>query len=504
MNAYDTFWGKNPALLYGLAVLIGSAGALFGYIILLFPVILICSPLLLEMASTNLKRRLLLFLAFLATSYGYVYITHDLPHLPEEGVSGTAIFQVDSLSSTTTHIGKQWIYKGTIVRFESKDQSVVYKGLPAKIVISQKEEIRRPPADTSYKVDGILKEGAPGNYLLKVKGDSPWHPVEGRFGLAEYRYLAKIAVGEYIQNHIKDPRNATFLTGIATGDFDDRLMRYEFSRFGLQHIMAISGFHFAIIAGILSMLLSLFFSLRKTFLILIVLLSSYFVFLGAGPSIMRAWITILIALLGFIAERKGSGLNSLGIALLAVVLYDPLVISGIGFQFSFATTAAILLLYGVLEPFSQKLFLKRRLSVMIRMSSLEQHIYFILATFRQAIALAVAVNLVALPMTLYYFQQFPIMSLLYNLFFPFMVSISMLLLIVGVLLSTFGNAVHALNDMYTRFVLNFTYNAPPAMDYMWTTGEVSTELLIIYLSVVFFAAIGLRHKQEEQHEFAYL
>ncbi len=31
-------------------------------------------------------------------------------------------------------------------------------------------------------------------------------------------------------------------------------MSYEFGRFGLQHIMAVSGFHFSVITGILSWL----------------------------------------------------------------------------------------------------------------------------------------------------------------------------------------------------------------------------------------------------------
>ena len=82
---------------------------------------------------------------------------------------------------------------------------------------------------------------------------------------------------------------------------EDRLMQFEFGRFGLQHIMAISGFHFAILAGFFSFGLHLMLNRRVANAFLIALLSTYFVFLGAGPSILRAWMTILITLGGAIS-----------------------------------------------------------------------------------------------------------------------------------------------------------------------------------------------------------
>lgn len=326
------------------------------------------------------------------------------------------------------------------------------------------------------------------------------------------RFQAKQAVGTYIRKHITGQRPATFLTGIATGEFDDRLMAFEFSRFGLQHIMAISGFHFAIIAAMLSALLRFVCKKRVGTLFLILLLSSYCLFLGSSPSILRAWITIFIALLSFLLERRGSGLNSLGIAMLIVLLMDPLACCHIGFQFSFIITGAILLFYAWFNGMLQQILLKRSLSQMVQMDRFNQYGYCVLAFFRQALALTAAVNLIAIPMMLFHFQKFPLLSLAYNLFFPFLVSIAMLLLLLGLIFSCvlpfLGEALHYFNSLYTQWMLNLTYNIPANFDLAWSVPVFPVELLIIYLTLIFFFGICLKYflekRQEDSQDFAFI
>jgi competence protein ComEC len=317
--------------------------------------------------------------------------------------------------------------------------------------------------------------------------------VGGSWSLAERRYAAKQVVANAIDQCYRSRKSALFLTGIATGDFDDRIMTYEFSRFGLQHIMAISGFHFSIVASILSGLLRFLLPPKRSTLVMIGLLTSYFLFLGCGPSILRAWLTIQIALFGLIMQRKGSGLNALGLALLLSLLIDPLMCRSIGFQFSFLTTASILLFYGPIDHAMQQIFYKRPLSEAIDMDVWNQHGYCLLAILRQALSLGIAVNCAALPMTLYLFQKFPLFSLLYNLFFPFLVSISMLLLILGFLVPLLGAWIHTLNDWYTHCLLNFTYNLPHRLDIV-LYQDVALWVLVPYLTLLLLGGIVIQHK----------
>lgn len=505
MELFQRFWQQHPALLYGLALLLGIAGALYENLFLVLPALCLLLPL---VCRAHWLRAILAG-ALMLSAYFYVLMTYQFPSLPPEGATGTAELEISSLSSSTTHFGKRWLYRGTIRSFESGD--IRARNIPFTLSLPQ-TGIVRPPADTNYVVEGKLKEVAPGYYAFSVPKDTLWYPVQGSWSLAELRYRAKQSVSTYIAQHITNKRAATFLAGIATGDFDDREMQFEFGRFGLQHIMAISGFHFAIIAAILSGLLRIMFSRRLAHITLIFLLSSYFLFLGCGPSIMRAWVTILIALGGYLIEKQGSGINSLGVALLFVLIVNPLLCLHMGFQFSFVTTAAILLLYPSMEYLLQQMLPKRRLSQMSEMNRLNQHAYLVLVFFRQAFALTIAVNLIALPMMLYYFHQFPLLSLLYNLFFPFLVSFSMLLLILAMLgsllSSSLGDLLHAINQTYTQFVLNFTYNLPTTFDVVLRVPEFSLELLLSYLCIVFIGAICLQSllakRQQTLQELAFI
>lgn len=485
----------------------GCYAALSWHLSLFIPLLMVFFPLvfIFQHPIRSLSRRLLLALVCCLCAFLYVKAIYPSHTLPSEGITGTAYIDIVSLTHTKTHIGKQWNYKGTILTFHADAQGTGLQSLhhiPYKLSIPDIPDIQRPLADKSYQIHAKLKESSPGTYTLAVKKNEPWHQVDGSWSFAEYRYQIKRAVGNYIKKEFKDSRSAAFLTGIATGDFDDRQMAFEFNRFGLQHIMAISGFHFAIIAAILSAMLRFIFPRKITNIVLILLLSSYFIFLGCGPSIMRAWAMILIVLFGFLLDKGGSGLNALGAALMLIVLYDPIMTLNIGFQFSFATTGAILLLHSCIESLIQQVFSKRPLSQMIQMGFAEQHVYFILTLFRQAIALGIAVNLIALPITLYYFHKFPLMSLAYNLFFPFMVSLSMLFLFIGTLLGVFfyplGSLIHTINDRYTQFMLNFTYNLPPTLDFSIRVMDFSTFALIGCLSFTFFAGICIRHYQEQR------
>jgi competence protein ComEC len=227
---------------------------------------------------------------------------------------------------------------------------------------------------------------------------------------------------------------------------------------------------------------------------------------------MRAWMTVLIALIGFILEKRHTGLNSLGIAMLAILLYNPLMCLNIGFQFSFLATGGILLLFQGMDNVLQKIFPKRRLSQMILMDKINQHGYFLLSCCRQGLALSLAINLISTPLLLYTFHKFSVMSLVYNLFFPFLVSISLFFLILGGCLSliipSLGQILHHFNSEYTRFVLNYTYNMPSTIDVIWRVDDFPAYLLIIHLCCIFCLGMWMQqrllHKQDEQQDFAFL
>lgn len=163
-------------------------------------------------------------------------------------------------------------------------------------------------------------------------------------------------------------------------------------------------------------------------------------------------------------------------------------------------------LFSGTDFFLQKVFRKRPLIELTRMDLIQQHGYILLTWLRQALALGIAVNLAVLPLSLYCFHKFPWMSLLYNLFFPFMVSISMVLLLAGLSLSLIpfaGELIHGFNSAFTRFLLNFTSEAPPFLDLNWRISEFPAGGLIVYLSLLFFTGLLLK-LHIEKHDQTFL
>lgn len=468
----EFFWQKHPALLYGLAFLLGCGWGLNGSYLLIIPTITLL------FAYSNFLRHAVALLILL-TALLYVKWVYVLPEVGMENFSGKGLFTIESLSFKKTHFGTFWVYKGSFRQFEN------YRNIPIAISIPNKPESTRPLADHAYWIQGTLSCPSSFHYHFKWDGKSAWEAIEGTSSFAEMRYLAKKTVTDTIQKQMSNPRSGNLLAGLATGDFDDTYMQYQLGRFGLQHIMAISGFHFSILAAFFSFALQLFFERKWSSALLILLLSSYFLFLGTAPSILRAWSSTFILMTGFLLEKKGSGLNSLGVGLLATLAYNPLYCLSLGFQFSFAATAAIFLLYPLAEQLLSYLFNKRPLRRALEMPLPDQHGFIVVTWLKQGLALTLAVNLVALPMMLYYFNKFPYMSLFYNLFFPFLISLSMLLLLLGFLFPP----LHALNNWFSSHVLDLTYNMPTGYDWTLFVTDFPAWAVIAHVTVIFGAAI---------------
>lgn len=494
MTNIQKFWLLHPGLYFGLMAFVGVSFAMSDQFLFLFPLLFMIFPF-------SQIHRFALGILLAISCYLYAMFYSSPMSLLDQELCGTGHFQLESIASKSSNFGRSWVFKGTLKTFQDNEHKIEdISHVPCTVSLQQNQELIRPLAHCDYLISGRLKQTESGAYCLIPNKQLPWMPVAGSWSFAEFRLLAKTVVADYIRRHYHFLPCANFLSGIATGDFDDRILTYEFSRFGLQHIMAISGFHFGIIAGILNFFLGMLFRKSLATYFLMIILSFYFLFLGYSPSIFRAWVMALIPLSGYLIQRKTASLNSLGIALLAIVIYDPYSIKNIGFQFSFASTAAILLLFGSCDHWFKTLFPLRSLSQMVRMDSLNQHGYCFLTFCRQAFALTLAVNLIACPMTLFHFQKFPMMSLVYNVFFPFFVSISIFLLLVGMLFSFlpyFGTAIHWVNDYFTRFVLNLTYNLPPAADRYFRV-TLSVEVIFIYLCIFLLLGVFLYSKQRER------
>lgn len=143
-----------------------------------------------------------------------------------------------------------------------------------------------------------------------------------------------------------DDSETGLLLGLLAGDRSGipDVLRNDFQRSGLVHVLAISGFHVVLLAGMLMIFLKATRLPHKAVRVLaILLLFVYIPVTGGSPAVRRAVIMFAVPQIGAIFQRQPNTLNSLGMALLFLILPEPSVIWNPGFQLSVAATAGIII-----------------------------------------------------------------------------------------------------------------------------------------------------------------
>jgi competence protein ComEC len=193
------------------------------------------------------------------------------------------------------------------------------------------------------------------------------------------------------------------LLGVESGIPQD--IKEAFSITGTSHIVAISGFNIAIIAGIFSALANRAFGVSRGAVIAIAGIAAYTILVGAGASVVRAAIMGSLAIVGRRLGRQGAGLNLLAAAVLGMTLVNPLTLWDVGFQLSVAATLG-LMLYA--EPF-QTAF-QNWLSRFTTPAAARRITNF----FGESFLLTLAAQITTLPLIVYYFRSLSLISLVAN------------------------------------------------------------------------------------------
>lgn len=154
----------------------------------------------------------------------------------------------------------------------------------------------------------------------------------------------RLGIEEGLERALPDPE-AGLVTGLLVGG-DDRMPKYvteEFSRTGLSHIVAVSGYNVTLVA-VLFMNVLIFFGLyrQQAFWGAILGIGIFTILVGSPASAVRAAIMATVALLATRMGRLGNPVNAILFAACAMLLINPLLLRyDIGFQLSFAATIGI-------------------------------------------------------------------------------------------------------------------------------------------------------------------
>ena len=207
-------------------------------------------------------------------------------------------------------------------------------------------------------------------------------------------------LADYLENSASFAIAAAMTLGHKSAMTED--IKTAYSESGAIHVLAVSGLHVGIISEVLLLILG-FFANRQSYwkyikwLLCLVFIWSFVLLVGATNSVVRA--ALMFSFLNFarILRRDIHPFNSLAAAAFCILVYDPYALFQVGFQFSFLAVAGIFLFYKNIYKFW-----------------IPANAY--LNFFWQLTVLGISAQLMVTPLSMYYFHQLPMYSLLSGLF----------------------------------------------------------------------------------------
>lgn len=198
-------------------------------------------------------------------------------------------------------------------------------------------------------------------------------------------------------------------------------VKSEYTQTGATHVLAVSGLHTGIIAGMILWLFGRFKRNTATFrftqcLFAILALWSFAILTGLSPSVMRATTMFSFVLVAkLLLKKKVNIINVISLSAFLLLLYNPQSLFEVGFQLSYSALLGIICFQGWIY----------------------RAVYMPAAGLKvwNLMSVSIAAQLGTLPFTLFYFHQFPLYFWLSGLIVVPLAGVIMLLAIATIIMN---------------------------------------------------------------------
>ena len=383
---------------------------------------LVCALLSLFLFLTKTKRRNLLFISLLLTSFlfglsRYAYSAHQDMHLVENipftGSSVTIRARVvvpsrDAIEHAETTI--------QIIEFLDGDnewqsfQSRAQMRLPTSFYFAYGTTLTLkgnliPALESNQKAhsDWLVRN----NIIFRMYYPQVLQTAQPQGNsLMGLLHGLKSRAHQVLQNIIPFPE-CELLAGILLG-IEDRIPDFLAEAYritGTAHIIAISGFNMSLLANIISRSFNRIFPYRVGAIASILVIALYTLFIGPQPAVMRAALMAIITIPAYLIGRSMIGMHTLCVTAALMMLFNPYLLWDVSFQLSFGATFGLMAYTTYFSTLAEKFILRWKLpSPQMLLSFISD---FFLTTLSAQIA--------TFPVLLHHFAEFSILSPLVNL-----------------------------------------------------------------------------------------
>lgn len=250
----------------------------------------------------------------------------------------------------------------------------------------------------------------------------------------------------------------------------------DYQMAGAIHILSVSGLHVGFIVLFLGFLLKFLPKTRRFsyFKLTFILLSLWgFAFIaGLSPSVIRSVTMFSFVAIGLHLKRKTNMFHTLLVSLLLILLFEPSFLFDVGFQLSYFALFFILWL----QPLIGKIWDPENK---------------IIKYFWDILTVSFAAQIGTLPISIYYFHQFPGLFFLTNLLIIPFLSAIMALGLLMMLLILLGLSPKVLIDLVEKSIalLNYIIHKIASFDQMVFTNIPLNALLVLSLYLFLISVV---------------
>ncbi len=291
--------------------------------------------------------------------------------------------------------------------------------------------------------------------------------------IRKYLFGAKDFFNSKINFLIKEPESS-LLAGILTGDRRGigSVWEDKFRQVGLIHLVVLSGYNITIVASLIVILCSYWLSKRQALTVSILGICLFAIMVGAGPTVVRASIMAILALVAKITGRvylASIGLYIAGVMMVLwnpwVLLYDP------GFQLSFLATAGLIFLSPILERIS--------------------FFNYFSGWMKEVLISTISAQIAVLPLLVYLIGQFSLVALPVNILVLPIIPVLMFFGFMTGAVAIFSEFVAFIPATVSYFILSYILNLTNIFSHIVFASVIVTEFNFIWVIVSYIVLIGL-------------
>ncbi len=320
---------------------------------------------------------------------------------------------------------------------------------------------------------------------------------KGNFLLREIIYPMRRYIIERVNRTTEEP-NRSLLKALLVGERGtiSSEVRDSFEKAGVIHVLAVSGLHVGFVLFILMTVLRLF---RLVYPVRVLLtiggLIIYALITEMRSPITRATVMAITYLIGTLIERRTDPFNIIGIAGFIVLLIHPQELFDIGFQLSFTAVISIVYFYKKLSAFPWIFKINQQLS-QNPIGSYGLNLFLV----------SLSAQIGTMPLTAYYFNRIPLLSMIVNLFaiplVGLIVALGFTTLIIGLISSWAATIYGTLNEV----VMSIYTSTIAWIGHLPFSHIFVPTLNLFHLLLYFSFVLLLTHSQNkaQRRQFAYI